>query len=231
MASERRVPAFHGNQPIRPDPDHELGLAADLKTRFDRNGLMELYSRFAAGSGHIDALMRRTCLRALCRSFGNGITIGSNVVFRHPETFQIGDGVHIGDHVVLHGRFDGSCVIGTGTWIGSQSYFDARDLELGQHVGWGPGAKVVGSEHTGDPLDRPFLHTDLVIKPVRVGAGADIGVNAVLLPGVTIGRDAVIGAGAIVTTDVPALAKAAGVPARIIGWRDPAAADRQPTPR
>ena len=40
------------------------------------------------------------------------------------------------------------------------------------------------------------------IKPVRIGAWADIGVNAVVLPGVTIGKGAIVGAGAVVTTDV-----------------------------
>jgi len=67
-------------------------------------------------------------------------------------------------------------------------YFDARDLVLEDYVGWGPGAKVLGSMHTGDPLDVPIIQTDLVIKPVRVGRWADIGVNAVLLPGVSVGE-------------------------------------------
>ena len=85
--------------------------------------------------------------------------------------------------------------------------------------GWGPGARVLGSEHVGQPLDVPVIQTDLEIKPVRIGAWADVGVNAVILPGVTIGRGAVIGAGAVVTTDVPAMAVAAGVPAKIIRYR------------
>ena len=49
--------------------------------------------------------------------------------------------------------------------------------------------------------------------------GVDIGTSAVLLPGVTIGEGAIVGAGAVVTHDVPAYAKVAGVPAGVIGWR------------
>jgi acetyltransferase-like isoleucine patch superfamily enzyme len=90
---------------------------------------------------------------------------------------------------------------------------------LGDYVGWGPGAKVLGSEHTGSPIDIPVVATDLRISPVRVEEGADIGTNAVLLPGVTVGRGAIVGAGAVVTRDVPAMAKVAGVPARVVGWR------------
>ena len=65
----------------------------------------------------------------------------------------------------------------------------------------------------------PIIRTNLVIAPVRIGAGADIGVNAVILPGVSVGRGAIVGAGAVVTRDVPDFAKVAGVPARVVGWR------------
>ena len=135
-------------------------------------------------------------LRAICRAFGNGVKVGVGVLVLHPHTFEIGDAVFIGNQTFLQGRHDGTCVIGAHTWIGPQSYFDCRDLRLGEYVGWGPGAKVLGSEHTGDPLDVPIIQTDLVIKPVRVDDGADIGVNAVLLPGVTVGKGAIVGAGA-----------------------------------
>jgi acetyltransferase-like isoleucine patch superfamily enzyme len=80
---------------------------------------------------------------------------------------------------------------------------------------------VLGSEHTGDPVDVPIIQTDLVIKPVRVRRWADIGVNAVLLPGVTVGEGAIVGAGAVVTQDVPDHAVVAGVPAKLLRYRGP----------
>ena len=65
-----------------------------------------------------------------------------------------------------------------------------------------------------------MIQTDLVVQPVRVCAWADVGVNAVVLPGVTIGNGAIVGAGAVVTRDVPPFAVVAGVPARFIRWRE-----------
>jgi acetyltransferase-like isoleucine patch superfamily enzyme len=90
-----------------------------------------------------------------------------------------------------------------------------------EYVGWGPGAKVLGSAHTGLPIDIPIIQTDLDIRPVCIEAWADIGVNVVILPGVTVGKGAIIGAGSVVTQDVPPFTVAAGVPARRIRQRGP----------
>jgi acetyltransferase-like isoleucine patch superfamily enzyme len=225
----RVVEPMHGRQSTSRDPAHEVGLAVELRERCRREELVELYRRFAGGEGYVDAMMRRACLRALARRFGHGVTIGVNVGIRHPETFEIGDGVFISEQAVIQGRFDGRCVIGDRTWIGPHSYFDARDLELGENVGWGPGAKVLGSMHTGDPMEEPIIRTPLAIAPVRIGAWADIGVNATLLPGVTVGKGSIVGAGAVVTRNVPPFAKVAGVPARFIGWRDSRGIPGQPS--
>jgi acetyltransferase-like isoleucine patch superfamily enzyme len=87
------------------------------------------------------------------------------------------------------------------------------------YVGWGPGAKVLGSSHTGDPIDVPIIATGLTIKPVVIGYGADIGTNATVLPGVHVGANSIVGAGAVVTSDVPEYAVVVGVPAKIIRYR------------
>jgi acetyltransferase-like isoleucine patch superfamily enzyme len=152
-------------------------------------------------------------------SCGPGLQVGSQVGFRHLETFDIGANVFIGAGAYIQGRFDGTCIIGNHVWIGPQAYLDARNLILGDYVGWGPGAKVLGSQHTALPVSEPVIATDLEIKPVRIGSGADIGTNATILPGVSIGEGAIIGAGAVVTSDIPPYTVAAGVPARVMRHR------------
>jgi len=215
----RIVRAVHGLKPSSRDPDFEAGFDAFLAGAYSREGLIELYGRFCVGEGSIDALMRRAVWRSLALHCGASLQVGSGAAFRHAETFDIGNEVFIGAQACIQGRFDGRCVIGDHVWIGPQAFLDARDLFLGDYVGWGPGARVLGSAHTGLPHDIPIIQTDLEIKPVRVEAWADIGTNAVILPGVTIGRGAIVGAGAVVTSDVPAFAIVAGTPARFLRWR------------
>lgn len=219
-APGRIVKAVHGRQEAKPDAPFELGLAEHLKAEYSVDQLLELYQRFASGSGGLDPMMRRVVWRAVSRRLGHGVRIEPNVGFKHLETFEVGDGVFFGSQAFLQGRFDGRFIIGDHVWIGPQSYFDARDLIIEDRVGWGPGAKVLGSTHTGIPNDIPIIQTDLVIKPVRIGAWADIGTNAVILPGVTVGRGSIVGAGAVVTEDVPPFAIVAGVPARFLRWRE-----------
>jgi acetyltransferase-like isoleucine patch superfamily enzyme len=216
----RVLRAVHGIREIAPDPPYEIGLSDHLKSVYSRQGLIELYTRFTMGDGSLDKIMRRAIWRAAAKRFGNGVTIGTGVEFLHIETFEIGDGVFIGAHSYLQGRFDGSFVINDMVWIGPHSYFDGRDMVLESNVGWGPGAKVVGSQHTGQPLDVPVIRTDLEVKPVRVEAWADIGANSTLLPGVTVGKGSIVGAGAVVVEDVMPFSIVGGVPARFIRWRE-----------
>lgn len=219
-ANARSVSAVHARAEIAPDPAYVKAFAADLRGKYSRDHLLDLYSRFAAGDSEFDFQMRRILWHALAKRVGDGLKLNPGAGFKHIETFEIGSGVFIGAQSYIQGRFDGRCVIGDRVWIGPQSYFDARDLVLEDCVGWGPGAKVLGSAHTGIPADVPIIETDLVIRPVRIGAGADIGTNAVVLPGVTVGKGAMVGAGAVVTEDVAPYAVVAGVPARFLRWRD-----------
>jgi acetyltransferase-like isoleucine patch superfamily enzyme len=222
----RRIAATFARRPIAPDPPFEREHAAHLRETTSVEERLAIYDRFRHGQTRFDAEMRRILLRALVRSLGDDVTVGPGVGFLHPETFEIGDGVFLGAGAYIQGRFDGRCAIGRRTWIGPGAYLDARDLVIEPFVGWGPGAKVLGSEHTGDPLDAPVIETDLVIASVLIEEGADVGTNAVVLPGVTVGRSAIVGAGAVVSRDVEASSIVAGVPARPLRSRNQPRAER-----
>lgn len=212
----RQVAATFGRQEALNDPAWEVGFASSLKESHTTDELVTLFARFRTGESVFDGLMRRVLMRAMCKRVGAALQVGPGVFVKHPETMEFGDCVFVGAQAMIQGRFDGTCKIGSHVWVGPQAYFDARNLVLEDYVGWGPGAKVLGSVHTGTPTDEPIITTSLVIKPVMVGFGADVGMNAAILPGVRIGMHSIVGAGAVVTNDVPDYAIVAGVPARVL---------------
>lgn len=216
LDKERRYVAATFGRQQGESPEWEKAFAGYLRESHTRAQLTQLYGQFRSGETEFDALMRRVLVSAICLRAGHSLRIGPGVVFQHLETMEFGDHVFIGAQAMLQGRFDGVCKIGNHVWIGPQAYFDARNLVLEDYVGWGPGAKALGSTHTGDPIEEPVIRTDLLIQPVHIGYGADIGMNASILPGVRVGAHAIVGAGAVVTADIPDYAVAAGVPARVI---------------
>lgn len=220
MKPGRLVSAVHGLRAIEPDPPEDLALCALLRREKPLADLLALAGAHAWGDSDADARMRRVAWRAMLKGCGDALRVGRGAMIRHPETVEMGDGVFIGEMAFLQGRFDGHCRLGHRVWIGPMAYLDVRDFEMADGSGVGPGSRVLGSEHTAQPVDVPVIATDIVISPVRIETGVDVGVNAVILPGVTIGRGAIVGAGAVVTTDVPAGAIVAGVPARFLRWRD-----------
>jgi UDP-2-acetamido-3-amino-2,3-dideoxy-glucuronate N-acetyltransferase len=147
------------------------------------------------------------------------VVLGKDVVIHHPDLVNlygcsIGAGTRIGAFVeIQRGALVGcACKISSHTFI-----CDGVTLEDGVFVGH-------GVMFTNDRFPRALaadgqLQTDAdwQLIPTRVGRGASIGSHATILPGVTIGEDALVGAGAVVTHDVPAHAIVAGVPARVVG--------------
>ncbi len=85
-------------------------------------------------------------------------------------------------------------------------------LNVGNRVFIGPHACF-----TNDTYPRA-VSPDWQVVPTRVEDGASVGANATVLCGLTIGRNAMVAAGAVVTKDVPAHALVAGVPAKVVGW-------------
>jgi acetyltransferase-like isoleucine patch superfamily enzyme len=201
------------------DPAWEWEFASHLKQAYTPQELLALFSRYRNEEGVFESHMRRVLIRAMCKTAGHSLQSSPGVILKHPETMELGDAVFLGAQTMIQGRYDGTCRIGNHVWIGPHAYFDARHLVIEDYVGWGPGAKVLGSSHTGDPIDVPIIATGLTIKPVVIGYGADIGTNATILPGVHVGANSIVGAGAVVTSDVPEYAVVAGVPAKVIRYR------------
>jgi acetyltransferase-like isoleucine patch superfamily enzyme len=146
----------------------------------------------------------------------NNVRLGRNVVIHHPSLVnlygcQVGDETKIGAFVEIQKN----ATIGSLCKISSHTFI-CEGVEIEDEVFVGHGVMFINDAYpratSGEALQT---EADWKIVPTRVRKGASIGSGAVIMCGVTIGERAMVGAGAVVTHDVPADAVVAGVPARL----------------
>ncbi len=135
---------------------------------------------------------RRRILRAL---FGAG---GDSVWMQPPFYCDYGSNIELGERVFFN--FD--CVV-----------LDVCRVRIGDFTMFGPAVQIYTATH---PMNAELRRTKELGRPVEIGADVWVGGGAIILPGVTIGSRAVIGAGSVVTQDVPAGVLAAGNPCRVL---------------
>jgi len=151
---------------------------------------------------------------------GEKTVLEEGVLLFHPENISIHDNVYIGHNTILKGYYKNEMVIGEGTWIGQQCFFhSAGGIQIGKNIGIGPGVKILTSYHKDTDVSIPILHEKLKFRPVIIEDNADLGVNSIIMPGVTIRKGTQVGAGAVVTKDFPEYSVIAGVPAKLIRIR------------
>ena len=138
-----RVPAVHAVRATERDADEELALAEELRSK-SRDEVQQLAATYALGGDEHASRMRRAAWRALTRRFGHGVRIGRGAIASHPETFEIGNGVFVGEFAFIQGRTGGRCVIGDHCWIGAKVVILAN-VELGDGCVVGAGAVVTKS--------------------------------------------------------------------------------------
>jgi UDP-2-acetamido-3-amino-2,3-dideoxy-glucuronate N-acetyltransferase len=147
------------------------------------------------------------------------VRLGSGVVIFHPELVnlygcQIGDGTRIGTFVEIQKN----ALIGKNCKISSHSFI-CEGVEIEDEVFIGHGVKFINDLYPRATTAEGNLQGEADWKVLRtvVRARASIGTNATILPNLSIGRGAMIGAAALVVADVPDHAIVAGAPARVIG--------------
>jgi UDP-2-acetamido-3-amino-2,3-dideoxy-glucuronate N-acetyltransferase len=154
------------------------------------------------------------------------VALGEGVVIHQPDLVnlydcRVGEGTRIGAFVEIQKN----AVVGRNCKVSSHSFIcEGVTLEDGVFIGH-------GVMFTNDVYPRATtaggaLQTasDWTVLRTLVRRNASIGSNATILPGITIGESALIGAGAVVTRDVPDFAVVAGVPAKVIDWVEQPAA-------
>jgi acetyltransferase-like isoleucine patch superfamily enzyme len=192
-------------------------------------------------------LLHRLRLEAL----GAGSAIDAGVSLQYPDRIRIGSGVRIGRNATLRANTEErpGISLGDGAWVQDSVIINANRgrVTLGARSWLGPfclvygnggvsiGADVLVAAHTSintvshesTRCDIPINDQPVLTDPVVIEDDVWIGLNAVILQGVTIGRGAIIGAGAVVTRSIPAWSIAVGVPAKVVGRRN-GAPDAEP---
>ncbi|HEY7529262.1 MAG TPA: acyltransferase [Gemmatimonadota bacterium] len=147
------------------------------------------------------------------------VVLGRNVTIPRPELVNlygctIGDGTRIGAFVEIQR----GVVVGANCKISSHSFL-CTGVTLEDGVFVGHGVMFINDRYPAAVNDdgSPQGEADWTLLAIRVRTRASIGSNATLMGGVEVGEGALVGAGALVTRDVPPHAIAAGVPARTVG--------------
>ncbi|PPU26479.1 sugar O-acetyltransferase [Xanthomonas arboricola] len=181
----------------------ELYNAADTELQANQAAAAEWMVRYNASAAQPPARRHALLVERLAE-------LGEGAVIRPPFHCDYGYNIRLGAGVFLNFN----CVI-----------LDVCEVSIGEGTQVGPAVQFYAADHPRDAAGRA---SGLEFgRPIRIGRNVWIGGGAIILPGVSIGDDAVIGAGAVVTRDVPAGAIALGNPARVRASRD--AADAAPT--
>ncbi|MRN07147.1 sugar O-acetyltransferase [Lactobacillus sp. 0.1XD8-4] len=168
--------------------------------RISANELSEITQTALKNQDLLQQLNNRPATQTEIRQVMSEITgheIDNTVEIRLPIRSDYGANLKIGKHVFIN-----SGVMLT----------DLGGIELEDQVLIAPNVTILSVNHPLNPTKRHGVE----LKPVLIKKNAWIGANATILPGVTIGRNAVVAAGAVVSKDVPANTVVAGVPAKVI---------------
>ncbi|MGC1308915.1 MAG: acyltransferase [Phormidesmis sp.] len=195
-------------------------------------------------SGSLGYLFRKKFYPQLFRQVGTSAIFGKGLVLRHPNRISLGDRVAIDDYGLLDASGAGeagitlgddvivsrNCVIqgktaavtiGHSTDIGCNVIITANGgISIGNSVLIAGNCYIGGGRYKTDRLDIPMMKQGLYTKgPVVIGDDVWLGTGATVLDGVQIGKGCIVGAGSVVTKNLPDYAIAVGVPAKVIKIR------------
>ena len=193
--------------------------------------------------GAVGLVLRKLLYPLLLGSVGRGVVFGHGVVLRHPHKIRLADGVTVDDLVVLDakGTSNRGIDVGRGVFLGRGTILSCKDgdIAIGDHGNFGfhceifsgssvtvgrhglfaAQAYLVGGGHEFEREGLAVIDQPRSSRGISLGDNVWLGAGAKVLDGVRIGSDVVVGANAVVTTDLPDGAIAAGVPARVLRHR------------
>lgn len=156
-----------------------------------------------------------------------GLNLGARVSVSRKGRVELGENVIIGhDSSFTFNPIDGNCpriVLGKGVNLGKFNDFGCSEaIIIEDYVITAPYVHITDRDHCYEDIHTPIMHQPTRVRgAVRIGAGSWLGFGVQVMSGVTIGRNCVVAAGAIVTKDIPDYCVAGGNPARILRQYNP----------
>jgi UDP-3-O-acyl-N-acetylglucosamine deacetylase len=145
------------------------------------------------------------------------VILGNDVDLRDAKVsnISIGDRTRVREYSVIFGSEKNTAKIGKDCYIGAFCYMQGVfGLEIGDNVSFAPGVKIfTDSGPNSGPLEKAYPIKE---GPVKIGDGSWICANAVILPGVSIGKNSIVGANSVVHSDVPEGVVFSGTPAKFV---------------
>ena len=190
--------------------------------------------------GALGLALRSWLYPLLLGKAGRGVTFGVGVVLRHPAKIRLGDNVVIDDYCCLDakGTDNRGIDIGARVFIGRNTIlsckngditieddanlgfnaevFSASRVRVGKKVLMAAYTYLVGGDHLYDRTDIPVLDQGRTAQGIDVDDHAWLGAHVVVTDGSRVGRDAIIGAGAVIVGEIPDFAIATGIPAKVV---------------
>ena len=158
------------------------------------------------------------------REYGKHVNIAPHVIIKRPQFVCIGNHVTIqrDTRIYIHpeNRDADYCLlrIGNHVHIGMNSVIAARNrIVIEDYVLFAPRVTILDNTHIYEDVDTPIMLQDLTRDgAVHLETECWLGTNAIIMPNVTIGKHAIIGANSVVTQNIPPFSVAVGAPARVI---------------
>ncbi|WP_434734363.1 acyltransferase (plasmid) [Rhizobium sp. YTUHZ044] len=172
------------------------------------------WERIASDLDHPTHLARKAALRRSCGAeLAETSYVAENAAI-FTESLTMGERSWIAGHALVRG----DVILGDDCSVNPYACVSGK-VTCGNGVRIASHASIVGFNHGFDDPDRPIHRQGVISLGIAIGDDVWIGANCVILDGVTIGKGAVIAAGAVVTGDIPPMAIAGGVPARVLRRR------------
>jgi acetyltransferase-like isoleucine patch superfamily enzyme len=190
--------------------------------------------------GALGLFLRSKLYPILLGSCGRGVAFGTGVVLRHPHKIHIADNVVVDDGCCLDakGTDNKGITLGRGVFLGRNAIlsckngdiviedeanigfnteiFSASRVRVGRKVLIAAYTYLVGGDHLYDRVDVPVLDQGRTAAGIDIGDHVWLGAHVVVTDGSRVGRDAIIGAGAVVVGEIPEFAIAVGTPAKVV---------------